>query len=275
MITRLIRKQKKSQKPRPGLNKESNGYGWIKLHRKIALTSFYKNGDAMLLAMHLLIYANFAKTLVTLHNNTDIVLLRGQYLGGYKRLAKELKWGLMRVRRAIKVLVNSGFLTQYYTNQYALLTICNYNSYQDRVSPRTPMTVQAEHPGVSTGEPMTVHSEHRNKNVKNVKKDKKKKETPIVDSTHFDKLWLMYPRKMGKDDAYRHMKSSLKTLKDVDDCARSITNYMNSDTYPEDKKYILMGSTFFHGRWKDFINNPEIEGDPKLKELQEMINASK
>ena len=248
------------------MNKESNDYGWVKLHRKIALTSFYSNVDATYLAVHLLLHSNFKDSAFNIHH-TSAICRRGQYLGGYKRLSKELGWGKTRVRRAIKRLADATFLTTYSTNQYAILTICNYNSYQTRVSPQTPLSAHTGPPGVPTGTPVTAQPGPHHKNVKNVKKEK-----PIVGVKDFDYLWSLYPRKIGKKVSVRHMTSSIKTAVDVEDCARAIQNYLNSRSYQNG--FVQYGSTFFNN-WTDWVTDPDPGEDPKLKELKELVDAEK
>jgi hypothetical protein len=248
------------------LSKESNGYGWVRLHRKIALTSFYKNVDATHLALHLILHANFADSKFTVRHNT-LILRRGQYLGGYKRLANELGWGKMRVRRATKLLLDAKFMTQYYTNQYGILTLCNYNSYQSGVTPQTPLSVHSEPPEVTAQTPSSVQAGPHHNNVKKVKE-----RLTIVGIKHFEELWSIYPKKIGKKTAFTHMRSSIKTVVAVDECRRAITNYKNSRD--AQRGFIMHGKTFFNN-WTDWVTDPDPGEDPQLKELKDLLEENK
>jgi hypothetical protein len=111
---------------------KGNGNGWILLHRKIIETSFYKNPRAVLLAIHLLLKACHREQTVNVSGWQEVVLRRGQYLGGYKRLGLELSWAKTQTRRAIKILEDEGFLERQVTNKYCIITILNYNGYQGK-----------------------------------------------------------------------------------------------------------------------------------------------
>jgi hypothetical protein len=255
------------------LNKNnSNGYGWVKIHKKITQTSFYSNVNATYLAIHLILFSTFLEQRDVTYNRHTISLRRGQYLGGYKRLAKELGWHITTVRRALNVLQDAGFLTLYSNNYVAIITICNYNAYQTGCteSPPNNETGCTDIPpsGAQLDPPLGAQRGHHNK--KDNKKDKK--EQPMVGIKDYEHLWSLYPKKVGKKVSMRYMKSSIKTALDVEACQRAIVNYKNSNAYQ--RGFVQYGTTFFNN-WKDWVTDPDPGEDPKLKELKELIDAEK
>ena len=246
---------------------EYNGHGWVKIHKKISKTSFFNNVDATYLALYLIIHACWKNTEFA-QNHHYGVLRRGQCLGGYNSLSKELNWGKMRVRRALKRLQDAGFLTMYSTNKVAIITITNYNSYQTRVSTQTPENqlgvttdphVYQAGPSSVTGQTPSLY------NKEEVKKLRIK--TYIV---CFDELWFMYPQKgrVGKKLAKTKTEASIKSQEDFEACKNAIINYKNSDRVR--RGYVQNGSTFFNN-WRDWVTDPDPGENPKFKEIKELL----
>ena len=73
----------------------------------------------------------------------------------------------------------------------------------------------------------------------------------IVD--FFDSVWKLYPRKEGKSAI---SKSKMKELYKVgyERLSKAVMKYAN-EVQGRDKQYILMGSTFFNTRYKDYLED--------------------
>lgn len=71
---------------------------------------------------------------------------------------------------------------------------------------------------------------------------------------HFEYLWMVYPKRVGKKEALRHFNASVKTEKDLSDIKLGLNNYMQSDTVK--KGFIQNGSTWFNN-WRDWVEAPE------------------
>ena len=78
---------------------------------------------------------------------------------------------------------------------------------------------------------------------------------------NFEKLWKLYPNKDGKKQALTHMKSSIKTEIDYNNCITAIRNYLQSDKVQEG--FVKNGSTFFNN-WQDWIEFKGINNKQKL-----------
>lgn len=78
-----------------------------------------------------------------------------------------------------------------------------------------------------------------------------KKLTDGMLEQEFNALWLLYPRKAGKADAFRHYKAARRkgvAYDTIEDGIRRYADYVRG----EDPQYTAMGSTWFCGhRWED------------------------
>ena len=70
-------------------------------------------------------------------------------------------------------------------------------------------------------------------------------------ATEFAQLWQKYPNKKGKDDAFRHYKVQRKehSFEEIDKKLDEYLAYIKANKIS--KQYVLNGSTWFNGRWKD------------------------
>jgi hypothetical protein len=246
---------------------DNNGNGFIVLHRKMQKTSFYHDSRAVHLAIHLLLNATHKDRKVIDIGQREVVLLRGQVLGGFKRLDRELGWKKIHVRRAFYTLRDSGFCEHYCTNKYAIITIVNYNQYQDL--------------GVTTSPTRGVQNDLECSNVPHQGGTESILECSNVtpynnviynnknNIDHFEDLWSQYPKKVGKKKAQGYFNSSVKDQKGWDDIKAALTNYMNSKRVV-DGKYIQDGKTWFYN-WQDWITDPDSYSDPALDKMRELI----
>lgn len=73
--------------------------------------------------------------------------------------------------------------------------------------------------------------------------------------TEFDALWRDYPRKRGKDKAQAHFRASVTSRADLAAVRTAVANYRREiDLLAVEERYVLHGSTFFNGRWKDYTD---------------------
>ena len=103
-----------------------------------------------------------------------------------------------------------------------------------------------------------VKQKDTNNNYKNDNNDKNK----TLDD-FFNSVWELYPRKEGRNSISKSKKEELFKI-GYDKLKKAIENY-KKDRYGVEKRFILQGSTFFNGRYFDYLPN---ETEPiKPKEL--------
>ena len=79
--------------------------GWIKLHRKLTQTSFYKDSQAVHLAIHLLLKANHSDVKI-IFNNEEVSIKRGSMITGRHVLSRETGIHESTIYRKLKFLQN-------------------------------------------------------------------------------------------------------------------------------------------------------------------------
>ena len=67
-----------------------------------------------------------------------------------------------------------------------------------------------------------------------------------------DKLWNMYPKKKGKDKAYKKIAKLLKEYS-LEELMRCVERY-SKEVKGKDKQYIKQGDTFFNGGYVDYLD---------------------
>lgn len=107
--------------------------GFIVLWRKFLDTAFYKDSFAVHLAIHLIMQANHESKKFTF-NRKEEILERGQLLTGRKALSSQTGISESTITHKLALFENIGFLTRKTNNKFSILTICNYNRYQDKKS---------------------------------------------------------------------------------------------------------------------------------------------
>lgn len=125
--------------------------GWIKLYRKINDCWIWdeKPFDKGRAWIDLLLLANHSDKKV-LFNGSVVCVKKGQYLTSIRKLAERWGWSFDKVTRFLKILVSEEMIIKESDNSRTLLTIVNYEVYQevpntDECTKNTPSSEQSEH----------------------------------------------------------------------------------------------------------------------------------
>lgn len=85
--------------------------------------------------------------------------------------------------------------------------------------------------------------------------------------------WKLYPRKEGKSDSLRHFKK-LKPTERID-IVDAIKNYVRViEVEQRAHRHTLVGSTFFYGRWRDYLDYQpvaQVENSNRPKTMAEQL----
>ena len=103
--------------------------GYVRLFRKFTEWEWYQDGNVTRVFLHLLLRANYEEK-----RWKGIVVKRGQVVTSNESLAGSLNMSVHQVRTALEKLERTGEIGRRTTNQYTLVTICKYNSYQDNTA---------------------------------------------------------------------------------------------------------------------------------------------
>lgn len=104
--------------------------GWIKIHREIADHWIFQDADKFKWWIDMLFLASYEANRVNIGNRI-VEVKRGQFLGSLAFLSK--RWGVSkeRVISFLRLLQSDGMIDKSSDRNVTLITICNYESYQD------------------------------------------------------------------------------------------------------------------------------------------------
>ncbi len=140
--------------------------GFIKLHRQLLDWEWYTDNNVKSVFLHLLLTANFKEK-----NWRGHTIKRGQTITGRVELAKTLKMSEQEVRTALKKLKKTKEITIKSTNKFSVVTLVNFEVYQDKQHDKQPTTnQQATNRQPASNQQLTTPKER--------KKDKKEENTP-------------------------------------------------------------------------------------------------
>ena len=100
--------------------------GWITLHRKFLTWEWFDKAEMVQLFIWLLLNANYADK-----KWQGQVIKRGQILTTTPKIMGALRLSAQQTRTCIGRLKSTGEITCKSTNKYTIITICNYDRYQD------------------------------------------------------------------------------------------------------------------------------------------------
>lgn len=135
--------------------------GWIKLHRRFLKWEWFEDEKMVKLFIYLLLSVNFDDK-----KWRGIDVKRGQMITGRKVLSKETGMSEQSIRTCLERLKSTNEITIKATNQYSMLTLTNYESYQDVRA----VTNQQPNQPLTNDQP-TINQ--RSTTTKEVKKEKK------------------------------------------------------------------------------------------------------
>ena len=151
-----------------------NETGWIKFHRKILDNPIVcKDSDTLSIWVYLLLNATHVQMPI-LFKGKRTILKEGQLVTGILSISKKLNIDKNKVQRTLKLFENDKQIEQQTSNQNRLVTILNWNAYQNSEK-------QNDKPVINeweTDDKRVI----TNKNVKNIKNDKNVRITTVSDS---------------------------------------------------------------------------------------------
>jgi len=107
--------------------------GWIKLHRSLMEWTWYHDHKTLKLFIHFLLKANIKD-----NEWQGIHIKRGSFVTSRKNLSTETGLTEREVRTALSRLEKTGEITRKTTNKYTLITLINYDNYQNKEATKPP-----------------------------------------------------------------------------------------------------------------------------------------
>ena len=137
-----------------------NNEGWIKIHRKFLEWQWYSDINTKVVFLHLLLSANYEPK-----KWLEYTIDRGQVVVGRKALSESLNLSEQQIRTAFKKLESSGNITTKSTNRFTIVTICNYDKYQQVDNDEQPTEQPTINQQITNNQPTDNHN-IRNKEIK-------------------------------------------------------------------------------------------------------------
>lgn len=117
--------------------------GWIKIHRDLANHWIAQDMEMLGRWLDLLMYASHTDNKVLIGGNL-IEVKRGQMIASCDFLAKRWKCSKSTVSKFLEILASDKMVERKCERKYTLLTICNYEDYQQRDEPSANATSNDE-----------------------------------------------------------------------------------------------------------------------------------
>ena len=99
--------------------------GWIKLYSEFKNWKWYHKQNTKDLFIHCLLSANWKKG-----KFEDVDVERGSFITTYSKLSEELNLSIQNIRTSISHLKSTGELTITKHSKFLVITVNNYNKYQ-------------------------------------------------------------------------------------------------------------------------------------------------
>lgn len=132
--------------------------GFVKLFRKFTKWEWYSDINTKTLFLHLLLTANHEDK-----NWKGILIKRGQVITGRKKLSEETGLTEQNIKTSLKRLKSTNEITTKITNKYTIVTLVNWEKYQDydtRVTNKIPNKVTNNQP--TTNQQLTTNNNDNN-----------------------------------------------------------------------------------------------------------------
>ena len=140
-------------------NRMHSDSGYIKLYRRITEWRWYADPVMFRVFVHLLLTVNYEDA-----EWRNMTIKRGQRVTSVPHLAEELGVNRETVRYALKRLTNSGEISRCGNSRYTIITVNNYNEYQENSALIT-RCLQTDY-SQNTGELGTIKEEKEEKEKK-------------------------------------------------------------------------------------------------------------
>jgi hypothetical protein len=134
--------------------------GWVKIHRKLLESLFYKDSHVVHIWVHLLLNATH-KPIKALFKGKEITLKPGQLITGRDSISQKTKVNSQKVQRTLKKFEMWRMIEQQTSNRNRLVTILSWDQYQEN---------EQQMNNKRTTDEQLVNT---NKNINNKKKERK------------------------------------------------------------------------------------------------------
>ena len=203
--------------------------------------------------VHLLLKANIKD-----HDFEDITVHRGQVVTSRKHLSLELRISEQAVRTALNHLKSTNEITIETTSKYTIISIINYNLYQNK--PDNQPTINQQ----STSNQPQSKNDKKEKNEKNiyiVEKESTVCNSLIIEIVEYLNSKLGTSYKPSTQATKKHINARLEEGFSVDDFKKVIDQKAKEWRNTDMSKY-LRPETLFGVKFESYLNSPVKDNNP-------------
>lgn len=113
---------------------------WIKLHRSLTEWEWFNKSEMVQIFIYLLLKANYED-----RKWQGIIIKKGQILTNYSVLQIELNISLQKARTCLERLKSTGEILVETTRKHLLITVCNFDKYQEYNSFSNTIATRLQH----------------------------------------------------------------------------------------------------------------------------------
>ena len=210
--------------------------GWIKVHRQTLDNGWLKNHRLWVFWSYCLLKAAHANINVTV-GFQRVPLETGQFIYGRDKAAAELDMTVRQVRTCLDCLKDAGNVTIKTTSRFSIITVVNWDSYQD---------IKTEND--QQNDQQTTSKRPANDHNMRIKEKKNTKTSPFADE--FAQFWEAYPLKTKKLEARKAWAKCHPPLREV---LSTLKWQTTSEKWTKDEgKFIPHPTTWLNsGMWED------------------------
>lgn len=223
--------------------------GFVKIHRSLLCWEWYHNKNTCRLFLHLILTANYEDK-----KWQGKIIKRGQRVTSLSKLASETDMTVREVRTALKNLKTTGEVTSESTSNYSIITIKNYDKYQDVTSEMTSERQASDKQSTSERQA----SDNNGRKIKKDKESKKEKEINNKESLSFDDVPLEI---LDDVKSFVEHRKALKAPMTQIALDRMIKQLKELTADPEEQKAIL-NQSIING-WKGIFSLKDKKGEQK------------
>ncbi len=210
--------------------------GFIKIHRSLLEWEWYQDINTKTVFIHLLLTANYEDK-----NWKGNKICRGQKVTSYQNLANELNMSIQNVRTAIKHLISTGEITSNQQAKYSLITIKNYDKFQEVTSNLTDSQQ-------STNKQLTSNQQATNNNGRKKKKEKESKKDKNNNIDFSDMINEFTQNNELKSVVYEFIQHRINIKKPLTELAlKKILNQLNKWNYTDDECIRCLNNSIMNG----------------------------
>lgn len=238
--------------------------GYVKLYRSLIEWEWYQDTNTKTVFIHLLLTANYEDK-----KWKGETVSRGQRITSYQKLADELNLSLQNIRTAIKHLISTGEITCKQNVKYSLITVKNYDRFQE-------LTCNLTDSQQTTNTQLTSNQHTANNKGRKINKDKeskKDKNNKIDFSESINEFTQNIELKKVIEEFIQHRKNIKKSLTEL--ALKKILNQLNKWDYTDEQCIECLNNSIMNGWQGIFEIKKNIKQDNFTDNVQRLMQEAK